>query len=55
MGRLVFGLSSKRLHEISGPQVRQLAPGSVQVLEGAGREVEVIGPVLESEAEKLFT
>jgi tRNA(Arg) A34 adenosine deaminase TadA len=54
VGRLVFGLSNRRLHEIHGANARQLAIGSTEVLKGAGRVVEVIGPVLEDEAARLF-
>ena len=55
IGRLVFGLSGKRLHEISAMAPDMLVTSSRDVLAGAGRRVEVVGPVLENEAQLLFT
>ena len=55
IGRLVFGLSNERLHEIQGATSRMLGANAAMVLSGAGRHVEVVGPVLEDEAEALFT
>jgi tRNA(adenine34) deaminase len=55
VGRLVFGLSSSRLHEIQNYSPRMLVGSASDVLEGAGRRVEVIGPVLEDEAAALFS
>ncbi len=54
VGRLVFGLSSQRLHEIQGPTTRMLMASAADVLAGAGRHVEIVGPLLEDEAAKLF-
>ena len=54
INHLVFGVSSARLHEIQGFNPRSLKTSSREILGSAGRSVEVVGPVLEAEAEKLF-
>ena len=54
VGRLVFGLSGERLHELSDSSPEMLVAGAREVLARAGRKVEVVGPVLEREAESLF-
>ena len=54
IGRLVFALSNQRLHEIQGATPRMLLADTADVLAGAGRHVEVVGPVLEDEAAVLF-
>lgn len=54
VGRLVFGLSNQRLHQLQGPSSRMLAANAALVLAGAGRTVEVVGPVLEDDAAVLF-
>jgi tRNA(adenine34) deaminase len=54
VGRLVYGLSGDRLHELSGFTPAMLVSSAREVLSQAGRKVEVIGPLLESEAEALF-
>ncbi|NND44506.1 MAG: nucleoside deaminase [Xanthomonadales bacterium] len=54
VGRLVFALSTPRLHEICPPSPRTLRVTARDVLTAGGRPVEVIGPVLESEAETVF-
>lgn len=54
VGRLVYGLSGDRLHELSGFTPAMLVSSAREVLLKAGRKVEVIGPLLESEAEELF-
>ena len=55
VGRLVYGLSGDRLHELSGYDPHILVPNAREVLARAGRRVEVVGPLLESEASALFT
>ena len=54
VGRLVFALSNQRLHQIQKASSRMLAASAADVLAGAGRQVEIVGPVLESEAAALF-
>ncbi len=54
IGRLVFGLRGERLHELAGFTQNMLVASSQEVLRHAGREVEVVGSVIESEAEALF-
>ena len=53
ISRLVFGLSGDRLHEISGFPPQALIASARDVLARAGRHVEIIGPVFESEAELI--
>jgi tRNA(Arg) A34 adenosine deaminase TadA len=55
VGRLVYGLSGDRLHELSGFDPHVLISNARTVLGSAGRRVEVVGPLLEAEAAKLFT
>jgi tRNA(Arg) A34 adenosine deaminase TadA len=50
INRLVFGLSGDRLHEMSGFSPRTLVPSAREVLARAGRHVDIVGPMLESEA-----
>lgn len=54
VGRLVYGLSGDRLHQLSGFTPQMLVASAREVLSKAGRNVEVIGPLLEKEAEALF-
>ena len=54
VGRLVYGLSGDRLHELSGFAPTMLVSSARDVLSKAGRKVEVVGPMLEAEAEALF-
>ena len=54
VGRLVYGLSGDRLHQLSGFTPQMLVSSAREVLSKAGRSVEVIGPLLEKEAEALF-
>ncbi len=54
IGRLVFGLSGDRLHRMSGFSPRMLVPSARDVLVRAGRQIEIVGPVFESEAEEIF-
>jgi len=55
VSRLVFGLSGDRLHHISGFSPQMLVASARDVLARAGRQVEVIGPLFEAEAESIFT
>ena len=52
VGRLVFGLSTKRLYELSGtdPAATPLLLPCREVFSAGMRKVEVVGPVLEEEA-----
>lgn len=54
VSRLVYGLSGDRLHELSGFSPQMLVAGARDVLARAGRRVDVVGPLLEREAEELF-
>lgn len=54
VGRLVYGLSGDRLHQLSGFSPQTLVSSAREVLAKAGRHVEVVGPLLEKEAEALF-
>ena len=54
VGRLVFGISGAKLHAIAGHDPNILVASSREVLSRAGRQVEVVGPVLEEEAAALF-
>ena len=54
ISRLVYGLSGDRLHQLSGFSPQMLVSSARDVLARAGRQVQVVGPVLESEAEALF-
>jgi tRNA(Arg) A34 adenosine deaminase TadA len=54
VSRLVYGLSGDRLHELSGFTPQMLVASARDVLARAGRQVEVIGPLFETEAEALF-
>ena len=54
VSRLVFGLSGDRLHELSGLSPHMVVASARDILTRAGRPVEIIGPVFESEAEAVF-
>ena len=54
VSRLVFGLSGDRLHKLSGFSPQMLVASARDILTRAGRQVEVIGPVFESEAASIF-
>lgn len=54
VGRLVYGLSGDRLHELSGFTPHMLVASARDVLASAGRHVEVVGPLFEAEAAVLF-
>jgi len=55
VSRLVFALSTQRLHEITRASERMLKVTSPDVLHRGGRTIEILGPVLEEEAERLFS
>ncbi len=54
ISRLVYGLSGVRLHELTGFSQQMLVASARDVLDRAGRRVEVVGPIFEAEAESLF-
>ena len=54
VSRLVFGLSGDRLHEMSGLSPQMLVASARDVLVRARRQVEIIGPIFEAEAEAIF-
>ncbi len=54
VGRLVYGLSGDRLHKLSGFSPEILVSSARDVLSRSGRQVEVVGPVFEADAEALF-
>ena len=54
ISRLVFGLSADRLHELSGFLHRDWSASARDVLASAGRQVEIVGPIFESEAEVIL-
>ena len=54
ISRLVFGLSADRLHQLSGFSPQALVPSARDVLASAGRQVEIVGPMFESEAEAIL-
>lgn len=54
VSRLVYGLSGDRLHELNGFTPQMLVASARDVLARAGRQVEIVGPVFEAEAEALF-
>ena len=54
VSRLVFGLSGDRLHELSGYSPKMLVASARDVLSRNGRQVEIIGPIFEAEAEAIF-
>ena len=54
IGRLVYGLSGNRLHELSGFTPQMLVASARDVLSSAGRQVEIVGPLFEAEAASLF-
>lgn len=54
ISRLVYGLSGDRLHQMSGFTPQMLVASARDVLARAGRQVEIIGPIFEAEAEAIF-
>lgn len=52
--RVVFGLRAARLHEMKGPNGRQLSLACQDVLAEGTHEVEVVGPMVEDEAASVF-
>jgi tRNA(Arg) A34 adenosine deaminase TadA len=53
ISRLVFGLSGDRLHQLSGFSPQGQVASAREVLATAGRHVEIVGPLFESEAELI--
>jgi tRNA(adenine34) deaminase len=54
VGRVVYGASSERIYELSAGRGPALRLSCREVLSAGTREVEVVGPVLEEEAERVF-
>ena len=54
VGRLVFGLSGDRLHELSGFPPHMPVASARDVLARSGGQIEIIGPIFELEAEEIF-
>ena len=54
VGRVVFGLSSPRLHKLTPDQPEHLFERCAEVLTRGTRRVEVFGPMIEEEAEEVF-
>lgn len=54
VSRLVYGLSGDRLHQMSGFSPQMLVASARDVLARTGRQVEIIGPIFEAEAEEIF-
>lgn len=54
VGRLVFGISGAKLHQLADRSPNMLVASARDVLAQAGRKVEVVGPVLEDEAIAMF-
>lgn len=50
LSRVVFGTSAEQLYEIVGPGEPALRLSSRELFERCGRRIEVIGPMLETEA-----
>jgi tRNA(Arg) A34 adenosine deaminase TadA len=50
ISRLVFGLSAAKLHELSGFSPEGQCASARDVLATAGRPVDIVGPIFESEA-----
>ena len=54
ISRLVYGLSGDRLHQMSGFSPQMLVASARDVLARTGRQVEIIGPIFEAEAEAIL-
>ena len=54
VSRLVYGLSGDRLHQMSGFSPQMLVASARDVLARTGRQVEIIGPIFEAEAEAIL-
>ena len=54
VGRVVFGLSSSRLHEVIGNRSEQLREHCAELLARGTHPVEVVGPMIEEEAAQVF-
>ncbi|HWH78675.1 MAG TPA: nucleoside deaminase [Candidatus Binatus sp.] len=54
VGRVVFGLSSERVHSIAQDKAEHLSKRCADVLAVGSHHVEVLGPILEEEAEAVF-
>ena len=54
VGRIVFGLGSSRLQELSGDRAEQLQEHCADLLARGTHPVEVVGPLIEEEAAQIF-
>jgi tRNA(adenine34) deaminase len=54
VGRLVFGLSGDRLHQLSGFLPNVPVPRARDVLAQSGIQIDIVGPIFELEAEEIF-
>lgn len=54
VGRVVYGLSIETMTALGGPRADELALHCREVLARGTRRVEVIGPMLEDEARRVF-
>ena len=54
VGRIVFGLGSSRLQELSGDRSEQLREHCADLLARGTHPVEVVGPLIEDEAAQIF-
>ena len=54
VGRVVFALSSSRLYALTRDNPDRLLEGCADVLAKGTHRVEVIGPMIEEEAEQVF-
>jgi hypothetical protein len=55
IGRIVFGLSMERMTVLGGPGADELSLHCAEVMaRGMRRRVEVAGPALEDEAQRVF-
>lgn len=54
VGRVVFGLGSSRLQELSGDRAEQIREHCAELLARGTHPVEVVGPLIEDEAAQIF-
>jgi tRNA(adenine34) deaminase len=54
VGRVVFGLGSSRLYQLTGGRSEQLMEPCAEILARGTHRVEVVGPLIEDEAEQAF-
>jgi len=54
VGRVVYGLSIESMSALAGPSADELALHCREVLASGSRRVQVVGPMLENEARRVF-